>query len=169
MVTIKQINSLCKNIWIYFAMEVNEFKQEFKDIFSMTYTGALVSSQTQLSLPLVTHQSEIKKKEKRKIEKGFSPDTHIITKTLQLPKDRDLLYFYLNDIPKGYGVLEPVDINGYSIEDINVYHGDIKLIFYNIEFVSAVGVYDETLKEYIFDSPGRIVDYGYNSLKQRNK
>lgn len=68
----------------------------------------------------------------------------------------------LNNIPTGYGVLEPVDGCGYSIEDINSYVGEITLIFYNCGYVNAVGIYDEDSDTYVFNNPGNAMTSEFN-------
>lgn len=150
MISIKEVRSKAVSVGLHYMMDAYEFKKEFFEVLKELKTYIRVATPFSL-LSILNNEKEQVKKE---IIKVFEPNTHIFKRKLIFPENRDIYMDLLNNVPTGYGMLEPVDGSGYSIEDINTYVGDVTLIFYNDVYVNSVGVYDEESKVYVFDKPG---------------
>lgn len=161
MISIKKMGSKAISISLQYIMNAYEFKNDFLDVLKELGTNIKVSSPVSL-LSILSGKKEVKKAVKEDIYKVFEPNTHIFKRKLLFPENMDIYNEMLNNIPTGYGVLEPVDGCGYSIEDINSYVGEITLIFYNCGYVNAVGIYDEDSDTYVFNNPGNAMTSEFN-------
>lgn len=90
------------------------------------------------------------------VVKVFEPNKHIYTRKFMFPENKDIYLEYLSNLPEGYGVLEPTDGCGYTIEDFDNYQGIVTLTFYNDVMVMVKGLHDIKTDTYVFDNPGKV-------------
>lgn len=164
----KQLNSEAKKVVVYLLNGLSEFKNQFIDTFNYYKDNTRIASP--LSLLALVKKSKEKENKEVEVIKTFAPTTHIFKVKLKFPEDRNIYLEYINSIPNGYGVLEPVDGNGYSIEDFETYEGIITLVFYNEVCVDVRGRIDSETGEVTFSNLGTTSEiYGINSNKSKTK
>lgn len=161
MISKEQISSKAKDVVVYLLMGLSEFRDEFVLAFSDYKDNTRIASP--LSLLSLVNNSKEKEQKDVEVTKTFEPSTHIYKRMLKFPEDRNLYLEYINSVPNGYGVLEPVDGSGYSIDDIGSYEGLITLVFYNETYVDVKGKLDIDTGEYLFNNPGVTSTFCYGS------
>lgn len=154
---VSDISVKYRHMWVELVKKYSEVKSEVLDAIDYLKTGAkFVDSKSFLSNFL---------KKKNTIPqfnlKTYEPNSHVYTRILELPKDRELFNNLKNNIPEGYNILEARDKAGYAIEDIDNYVGVIKVIYYNEVYVEVVGTYNEETLEYDYNRFGNVTDFVY--------
>lgn len=164
----KQISPKVRETVVYLLSGLSEFKNLFIETFNYYKDNTRIASP--LSLLALVKDSKEKDNKEVEVMKTFAPTTHIFKVKLKFPEDRNIYLEYINTIPNGYGVLEPVDDNGYSIEDFETYEGIVTLVFYNEVYVNVKGILDSETGEVTFNNPGTVsIIYGNNLNKSKTK
>ena len=159
MISRKEIDSKVKNVCRSIYLEFVDKREEFTQIIGEFRSSLKVAS----PLSVLSLINDKKKREKEDIIKLFEPNTHVYTRKLLFPDNREFYLDHLSNIPEGYGVLEATDDCGYSIEDIDSYEGIVTLYFYNDVYVNVRGIYDDNIGEYVFNEPGVVSTVGYSN------
>ena len=159
MVLKEYISSNIKNSFTYFSILFNDLKDEFFLSFKEFKEDLKITSS--ISLLSLLNNNKSQKNDDTFLLKVFEPNTHIYFRMFKFPLEKDMYISYINSLPEGYEALEPVDENGYSIEDLDNYNGLIKVIFYNSSFVLVKGEKDSETDEIRYSNPGSIISNNY--------